>query len=72
MQLQFRKFSELFRYAAAVFFLPELILHKYSVEGYAVIQEYEASSFFSARRRKKNGQDGGQKTTKQKLTSGKQ
>ena len=28
------KFSELFIYAATVFFLPELILHKYSVEGY--------------------------------------
>ena len=27
------KFSELFIYAATVFFLPELILHKYSVEG---------------------------------------
>ena len=27
-------FSELFFYAATVFFLPELILHKYSVEGY--------------------------------------
>ena len=27
-------FSELFIYAATVFFLPELILHKYSVEGY--------------------------------------
>ena len=26
-------FSELFIYAATVFFLPELILHKYSVEG---------------------------------------
>ena len=29
------KFSELFIYAATVFFLPELILHKYSVEGYS-------------------------------------
>ena len=28
------KFSELFFYAATVFFLPELILHKNSVEGY--------------------------------------
>ena len=27
-------FSELFSYAATVFFLPELILQKYSVEGY--------------------------------------
>ena len=27
-------FSELFICAATVFFLPELILHKYSVEGY--------------------------------------
>ena len=27
-------FSDLFIYAATVFFLPELILHKYSVEGY--------------------------------------
>ena len=26
-------FSELFIYAATVFFLPELILHKFSVEG---------------------------------------
>ena len=44
MQLQFSfffacavtvsKFSELFIYAATVFFVPELILHKYSVEGY--------------------------------------
>ena len=33
MQLQFQFFSELFSYAATVFFLPELILHKYSVEG---------------------------------------
>ena len=34
MQLQFQFFSELFICAATVFFLPELILHKYSVEGY--------------------------------------
>ena len=34
MQLQFWFFSELFIYAATVFFLPELILHKYSLEGY--------------------------------------
>ena len=37
MQLQFQKFPELFIYAATVFFLPELILHKYSVEGYVKI-----------------------------------
>ena len=47
MQLQFflilfayavtvSNFSELFIYAATVFFLPELILHKYSVEGYVL------------------------------------
>ena len=34
MQLQFRKFSELFSYAATVFPFQELSLHKYSVEGY--------------------------------------
>ena len=33
MQLQFQKFPELFSYAATVFF-QELILHKYSVDGY--------------------------------------
>ena len=33
------KFSELFSYAAAFFFLPELILHKYSVEGYSEHQK---------------------------------
>ena len=32
MQLQFRIFSEIFSYAATVFF-PELVLHKYSVAG---------------------------------------
>ena len=30
-------FSELFIYAATVFFCPELILHKYSVEGYVCL-----------------------------------
>ena len=35
-QLQFC-FSELFSDAATVFFLPELILHKYSVEGYVTL-----------------------------------
>ena len=33
-------FSELFIYAATVFFLPELILHKYSVEGYSLIHTF--------------------------------
>ena len=37
VQLQFKTVSELFTYAAAVFFLPESILHKYSVEGYLKI-----------------------------------
>ena len=35
MQLQFRKISELFSYAATVFVLPDLILHTFSVEGYS-------------------------------------
>ena len=48
MQLQFSffrlcsysfDFSELFIYAATVFFLPELILHKYSVEGYGFLED---------------------------------
>ena len=44
MQLQFSKFSELFKYAAAVFFFPELILHKYSVEGYTCASSFVCTS----------------------------
>ena len=49
MQLQFRKFSELFSYAATVFFLPELILHKKSVEGYLQYEHHSCSNERSLR-----------------------
>ena len=41
-------FSELFIYAATVFFLPELILHKFSVEGYVLrhrLEKAQATSY---------------------------
>ena len=41
-------FSELFIYAATVFFLPELILHKFSVEGY---RDHSVAPLVDLRRR---------------------
>ena len=41
LQFQFRIFQNYFSYAATVFFLPEFILHMYSVEGYVVVHRRE-------------------------------
>ena len=46
MQLQFQIFPELFYLCSYSFFLPELILHKYSVEGYTLPREDQNSRVY--------------------------